>query len=458
MLTGTHFPKSAVNKGVSEITVTQKVDHFDALSTDTWSQRVFINDTYFNAATGIIFFLLGGEGPMGSSSVTDHFILAKYAQQFGALIVGAEHRYYGGSNPTPTLNVEQGLRYLSTEQALEDFATVRNFVVDKYLSHARDTAKVVAFGGSYSGNLASWIRAKYPHLFVGALASSSPVLAKVDFHEYMQVVFRSVGTSCGNTMRAATNEYERMAQTEEGRKRLDSLFKTCKPLTLDANNLGTFFSSIADPVCGVVQYNNDNNKYSGSWNITKMCQTVTGGPTPVDGYANFVNQYAEFLGEDCITSTYEDYLNELKNEKTFDQGNLAAAGRSWVYQTCSEFGYYQHAEGGDQPFSTKYLTANWFLQQCKDIYGLDVATVAPAVKAINQRYGGDMPAFTDKIFFSNGDVDPWHALRVRSSAAQTSLMHGTAHCADLYPARDSDVSDLKSTREVFLSKLKQWLM
>ncbi len=55
--------------------------------------------------------------------------------------------------------------------------------------------KWVVFGGSYSGALAAWYRQLFANMAVGAVASSAPVLAKVDFVEYVEVTATSLGTS-----------------------------------------------------------------------------------------------------------------------------------------------------------------------------------------------------------------------------------------------------------------------
>lgn len=90
------------------------------------------------------------------------------AEDFGAMLIFAEHRYYGESLPFGDKTFEH-MEWLTSEQALADYATLlRGFKKEKGL----EKAPVIGFGGSYGGMLATWGRLKYPHVRFHALLHS----------------------------------------------------------------------------------------------------------------------------------------------------------------------------------------------------------------------------------------------------------------------------------------------
>ena len=101
-------------------------------------------------------------------------------------------RFYGDSHPTSDASTAN-LVYLSSRQALADFAYFHDLMVSKYKLSNKN--KWISFGGSYSGALSAWFRKLYPEVVVGAVASSAPVLAELDYIEYVEVVAASLGNS-----------------------------------------------------------------------------------------------------------------------------------------------------------------------------------------------------------------------------------------------------------------------
>ena len=95
--------------------------------------------------------------------------------------------------------------------------------------------------------------------------------------------------------------------------------------------------------------------------------------------------------------------------------------RSWIYQTCTEFGFYQTTDSDRQLFGNGF-PLKWFTQQCQDIYGsqFSAAINSRAVKMTNTDYGGQQPKVT-KVVFPNGSIDPWHVLGVTDDLGATAI-------------------------------------
>lgn len=120
----------------------------------------------------------------------------------------------------------ENLRYLSSEQALADLATFRSYIHTIY--NLTDENKWIAFGGSYSGSLAAWMRLKYPHLIHASISSSGPLLALADFSAYLDVVNHALAVyspDCPTQVELAMKRIQELTNSADGRFELKKLFK-----------------------------------------------------------------------------------------------------------------------------------------------------------------------------------------------------------------------------------------
>ncbi|GMR50006.1 hypothetical protein PMAYCL1PPCAC_20201, partial [Pristionchus mayeri] len=179
--------KDDMSANVQTDTVDQPWNHFDTTDNRMFQQRFFQNDMYTAvAADGIKyksapnFLMIGGDGTESETWVTNEDLAwMKYAKNVSANVYFLEHRYYAASK----LGTND-LQYLTSAQMLYDVARFISIVN----RDRNQTGPWITFGGAYAGSLAAWSREWFPELILGAVGSSATVLAKTDFHEYLQVV------------------------------------------------------------------------------------------------------------------------------------------------------------------------------------------------------------------------------------------------------------------------------
>ena len=181
--------------------VLQPQDHFDPSNTKTWRQAYYVNDTFFaRGSDAPVFLCVGGEGPPidGSAVVSSVHcnVAVEWLRETKALMVAVEHRYYGCHNASacPFSDEDKDpLKFLSSRQAVEDLATAHAHISAEYGLTRQN--KWISWGGSYPGMMASFFRIKHPELVHAAVASSAPVIAKLEMKEYNDIAAEAYGLS-----------------------------------------------------------------------------------------------------------------------------------------------------------------------------------------------------------------------------------------------------------------------
>ncbi|GLE05727.1 hypothetical protein PINS_up014775 [Pythium insidiosum] len=434
------------------------VDHAAPVNKRTfWKQRYFVNEQFWAGRDFPVFVFIGGEGPLGPRTLTDRNFIHFLAEKHRALLVAVEHRFYGKSYPTADMSLEN-LRFLTSEQALADLARFHAFLTDHY---GLEGAPWVAFGGSYPGNLAAWVKLKYPALFAGTVASSAPLLAKRDFSEYMEVVGDGLryfgGGECYDRVEASIRALrELMDGGREGRAQIAKLFEPCYPMVNEFDD-SVFESSVMGAFQDIAQYNG---LREGAMTLSDVCALFSKDDKtpPIERLASFLRQTRT---KPCLDSKFEGEANATVNvlrETAFDG---ESSSRQWFYQTCNEFGYFQTTNSAHSPFAALRTLdeRNVGLEVCKRVFEIDGS---PDIRGTNLDYGA-LGITVENVTFPSGTIDPWHALAVkndtalRSTTAEAVYIDGTAHCADMYYPRANDSAAIQWAHTKIAAAVERYL-
>eukprot|EP00064_Thunnus_orientalis_P009748 superscaffoldBa00001259_g9774 len=455
-----HQPLQHVREG----RIHQQLNHFNRQDVSTLPQRFFVNEAYWQRPDGPVFLFIGGEGPIFEFDVlAGHHV--DMAEEHGALLLALEHRFYGDSINPDGLKTES-LADLSSQQALvvADLAVFHDYISQSFnLSH-RNTW--ISFGGSYSGALSAWFRGKFPHLVYGAVASSAPVKAKLDFSAYNNIVGLSLmNEAVGGSVKCLAAVRKAFAAVEAAlmggnTSQVAEDFGCCQ-IAKDPDDQIELMQSLADIFMGTVQYNEEGVLMS----IHEVCDVMTNRSEAyeeeMEAYNRLVKLAQIYLStseEPCLDVSYEKTVKHLM-DTSLQSGRKTE--RQWMYQTCTEFGFYQTCEDATCPFSGM-VTLQRETRLCPVLFGISQHSLPRRIAFTNTCYGGDNP-HTHRVLYVNGGIDPWQELSVvqerteEAEEAQTVFIKDTAHCADMTSRRITDRVSLKKAKQEIEKHVASWL-
>ncbi|KUF93383.1 Secreted protein [Phytophthora nicotianae] len=430
----------------------------------------------FNPTNGSIFFYVGNEADV-TLYLNHTGLMWENAAAFNALIVFAEHRYFGKSVPFG-LDVLDHMEFLSTQQAMADYAVL----IEQLKSDLSTDVPVIGFGGSYGGMLGTWFRMKYPHIIDGIIAGSAPVVNffgdpdhPADTEAFNRVVTfdmsedAGAAKNCIPNLRRALNTAVEMSRTKTGRKELTELLRLCDTDSLQSSD---DVISIASEAYGDLAMGNY--PYPTSY--------IMDGKVDLPGYPMRAacEPFAGDFGDDktALVSAFREsiavYYNATKTESCFfpaapvhtinesdtsdaaKQVRIDHKGNFWGYLECSELYMPMSSDGVNDVFPATAVNESQDDAACFEQWGVHLKP-----RWAQTEFGG-MKALraASNIIFSNGNFDPWSGLGVLESLSPSVVavpVPGGAHHLDLFFTHPLDPSAVTEARKTELKFVRQWI-
>ncbi|EJK51289.1 hypothetical protein THAOC_29548 [Thalassiosira oceanica] len=528
---------------VTSSTFEQVLDHFSKEDGVTFGQRYFTSDRYVSeGGTGedaVNFLCVGGEGPSLDASVLvnsvhctgDMVELAKLLHEehgWDVRMYALEHRYYGESIPSPKKG-EGGLRspkeggdgpdggdkkgdadfaHLSSRQAVLDIV---NFVTSTD-PHNR----WVAFGGSYPGMLSAWSHLLHPSKIYAAVSSSSPLQVTLDFGRYNDRVASDLADAdvggSGECLAVVEGGHAQVAAALEadGKKSDPGSDPKSKSPGKKGGEVGLDKVAEMFDVCGgadTLRVERNRQIFAG-WGLLRI--PAQGNDPSCDGkVCNIEKLCGEILhlkktnGKDGKERSDMEVLSEVRRMQSDDEAggwmerqcqNVGwddfvsyystptrwnANDRSWQYQTCNEFGFYQTCEVDSScPYAKGYHGIDMDLELCQRLFGIDPDEVRRRVDGTLTYYGGRslMPSVGPsdgaaspnlvedgdgrrRLLFVTGDVDPWSELAMSTGDSDHPVIsvEGASHHYWTHEVKDTDGPNIAGARRRIHETVSGWL-
>ena len=445
----------------TQLFISQPVDHF-SFSNSRFQERYFVCSSEFRAG-GPLFFYTGNESPV-EAYVNNTGLMWESAPSFGALLIFAEHRYYGKSQVFEDCG-KDSMRFLQANQAMADFASLIEYTRSQWLF-----TDVITFGGSYGGMLSAYMRMRYPQIVSGAIAASAPIFSLIGLSPppnefaFNDIIAKDAGPVCASNVRDAFTQFAQLSESEHGRIKLSSIFKTCRQLQSlnEAKAFGNYLQDAwATLAMGDYPYESSymtDTQGTGdtaplpAFPMQVACTKFTGDP--LESMREAVGVFYNASGMlHCLGLDTQDAIAKRKT----GHGRFMDQCGSWDYQYCGEF-LMPFSSRGDLFYPPNSFNAPDVIQQCAEKYNVTSQISDPVIE-----YGGySSVGLASNIFFSNGDLDPWTAFGVDCDSVacgddvtSMTVIRG-AHHLDLMFSNSSDPPSVLIVRNAQVEAIRRW--
>ncbi|XP_071721304.1 uncharacterized protein [Rutidosis leptorrhynchoides] len=371
------------------------------------------------------------------------------------MVIFPEHRYYGESMPYGSFDQAfknaSTLAYLTAEQALADYAVL---ITDLKKNLSAQASPVVLFGGSYGGMLAAWMRLKYPHIVIGALASSAPILQFEDIvplYTYYDIIsndFKQESPNCFDTIKKSWDVINYVGQKANGLDYLAKTFHLCRKLKSIDDFVNWLYATYEYLAMANYPYPADFVAPLPAYPIKEVCTEIDSAP---DGTSIL----------DRISKGISVYYNYTGEAECFELDDDPYGTMGWNWQACTEMVMPMSSNRNSSMFPEWEFNFSSYAQTCWDEF-----RVIPRPTWITTQFGGHdyksvLKTFGSNIIFSNGLLDPWSGGGVLENISDSVVALVTqkgAHHLDLRAATNDDPDWLVEQRASEVDLIEGWLV
>ncbi|KAK8147385.1 hypothetical protein G3M48_001745 [Beauveria asiatica] len=478
---------------LSNTTGVGKLAYFDQLishsnpSLGTFKQRYWWNADHYGGPHSPISLESPSEaavfsGPDGSLSGVNNSTLPGLLAQdnHGAYIV-IEHRYFGESTPVSGRLDAENAQHLTLDNSVQDLVYfARNVVLpfDRTNGTATkpDQAPWLLSGCSYSGALSAWTHDLAPGTFWAHEAGSAVVEALEQFWDYFEPIKNATPKNC-------TADFQRIV------KYVDGVLQKGNETAKNALKDKLSFSGYSDKKFAA---------YLPNWLTVQQSHQVSDKSNPLHEFCDYIENQRpvataplpgpDGVGLELALDGFARLLNRLygatNNPITVDGLSFKLQSASdadssgpdpWSWFLCNEpFEWWQSWSRFD---TTGFLSRLWswkddiadtcdggFPDKNGFQYGLKSGRT---YHTVNKHTGGWRNVNTSRLFWVNGEFDPWRGATVsayrrpggelQSTAdAPVYVIPGAGHCNDYFSA-NGDTPEGKDTFVALRDTFRKWV-